>query len=482
MKHGRKQSLEEQAQTYLQEQKVRGEQMFSRWSSVPEIGFGLDAIYAKNPHKGRLVATALQNEENHLKQLNETIISQNFSTTPENVLKIVRIGTANSHRADFATEIPLSTTDDAIFFIDMTYENTEAGRDATAGDKIYEKAYPYYAGQSAYIDTVGNAGTTYTITPQNRPIMANKVFIMLDNALIGYDDGDGAITLVGTTLVSGTVTGSYGATATVTLVFTAAVAASSTIRVVYEWDSEDSDLYDEYGKVSLTVSKKRFNATLQPLGYTYSTMTEILLGTTGLGNAEDLLLGAVGDEHAKAKDYRAIAMLKAIAKSNSDTYTYDADFAVAGEVSSKSHAQNILGAIDDIGGDIYDDIKRGMVNKAIVGSRAITYLRKHDLWKNDDSSKKVGVYHGGSLAGIDVYVCPADNSMVANNEMLLTYKNPEEGLDVGIAFGVLTEVTASLAYPQFYIDGNVGTVEDKMIITRDFVKIMTIDNLPVYVN
>ena len=476
-KHGR-QKIEEQAQRYLAEQKMRGERLLEKWNRT-DIGWGLDKIYESNSHKARNVATAIQNQENHLKQLNETLITQNFSTTPENVLKVVRIGTANSHRGDFATEVALSTTDDRLFFIDMTYETAVTGAGATAGDKIYEKAYPYFAGQTAYQTQAGTGTDTYSITFDNKPIYPNKVHILLDGALVGYDDGSGNITAVGTALTAASCSVTYTSSAAITLVFSSNVEATSTIKLIYEWDSEDSDLYTRYPKVSLSVSKKRFDATLQPLGYTYSTMTEILLGSTGLGDAEELLLGAVGDEHAKAKDYRAIALLKAISKGNT-TYTFDAAFATQGEVSAQSHAQSLLTTVDDIGGDIYDDIKRGMVNKAVAGTRATTYLARHDRWVPNVTANKTGVYHAGSIDGIDVYTCPADTSLVSNNEMLLMYKNPNEGLDVGVAFGTLTEVTAALAYPQFYIDGNVGVVEDSLIITRDFVRLLTIENLPSY--
>lgn len=477
-KHGR---YQEEAKKYLQEKQIIGDRMFEKWSRT-DIGAGLKGLFSENAGKARNVAMSIENVERHLRQLNETIISQNFQTTPENVLKIVRIGTANSHRGDIFTEVPLTTTDDALYFIDMTYENTVNDKGQTAGEKIYEKAYYNSVGTAGNKTAVGSGATQYTITASNAPILKYKVHITLDGALIGYDDGAGNITRVGTTLSATTSTWNVVnyTTGAVKLEFTSGPTAANTIAVIYEWDSEQSALYGQYPKVSLTVAKKRFLASLQPLGYTYTTMTEILLGTTGLGNAEELLIGAVGDEHAKARDYKAIALAHRVAKMNS-TYAFDADFAAAGEVSDKLHSQKVLSVINDIGGDIYNSIKRGQVNKVVAGSKAVTYMMKHDLWKNDDAANKTGVYHAGTLAGIDIYSCPADAALVASNEALLTYKNPNEGLDVGIAFGVLTEVTAALAYPQFYIDGNVGSVEDAMIINKDFVRKLTFNNLPNYV-
>lgn len=480
-KHGRE-NLQESAKKYLEQRKMIGDKMFEKWSRT-DIGSGLKNLFQENPNKARNVAMAVENTERHLKQLNETLISQSFQTTPENVLKIVRIGTANSHRGDIFTEVPLTTTDDALFFIDMTYENAVTGKPQSAGEKMYEKAYALSVGTAAKYSQALTATTQFTLTAvDQKPILPFKVHITLNGALIGYDDGAGNITRVGTILTATQTTWNTVnyTTGVVKLEFSATRATTDTVEVIYEFDSEQSSLYGSYPKVSLTVAKKRFFATLQPLGYTYTTMTEILLGTTGLGNAEELLIGAVGDEHAKARDYKALALAARVARTNS-TYQFDCDFAAAGEVSDKLHAQKTLSVINDIGGDIYNSIKRGQVNKIVAGSKAVTYLMKHDLWKNDDSANRTGVFHAGTLAGIDVYSCPADASMVLANEALLTYKNPNEGLDVGLAFGVLTEVTASLAYPQFYVDGNVGSVEDSMIINSSFIRKLSFANLPNYV-
>ena len=78
------------------------------------------------------------------------------------------------------------------------------------------------------------------------------------------------------------------------------------------------------------------------------------------------------------------------------------------------------------------------------------------------------------LNDLTVFACPAATNIIENNEMLLTYKNQLQGLDVSIAFGVLTELTASLTYPQFYVDGNIAVVEDSMLITREFIRLLTL--------
>lgn len=479
LKHGRKEGNQQvEAQKYLESRRMMGNKLVEKWSRV-SVGAKLDEMMAKSPERARNTAMLIENQERHMKRLTETIISQTFSTRPENVLKVVRIGVANSNRGDIFTEFPLTTTDDAIYFIDMTYES--ALRGSTAGDKIYEKVNHLYAGEMAEMATIGTGATQYTIVTTYYPVVIGKCLILLDRILVGTDDGDGTITRVGTYLKetpSATYQTMTYSTGTFKIEFDAAVTSAHTINIMYQFDSEKSTLYDYMGKVSLAVRKERFNARPMPLGYTYTTMTELVLGTTGLGNVEDMLIGSVGDEHAKARDYKSIALARSVALTNT-TYTFNCDFAAEGEVSDKMHAQKISAKIGSIGGAIYNDIKRGKANKAVVGSNALEYLKKHDLWKDDTTQPRSGVFYAGRISDVDVYCCPSDANLVTTDEILLTYKNPEEGMDVGLAFGVLTELTASLAYPQFYVDGNIATVEDYLIINKKFVRLLSLTNLTI---
>lgn len=477
LKHGRKQNFQEDAKNYLATRKLRQEKLLEKWSKV-DVGAGLIDLYNINPERARNTALLVENQERHMKRLTETIISQTFQTRPENVLKVVRIGSANSNRGDIFTEFPLTTVDDAIYFITMTYEQSLRG--STAGEAMYEKINKYYAGET--YETVSSGSTTsHTITCLNAPLVKGKVLILIGRELVAHDmnshgtsDTTGTLTIVNSAkITSGTVVYSSGV---ISLTLPVSTAAADVVAIT-QFDSENSTLYDQYGTVSLTVTKERFNARPQPLGYTYSSMLELMLGTEGLGDVDDLLVGAVGDEHAKSRDYKAITLARSIALTNGSAYTFDTNFAAAGEVSDKMHAQKLLPKIGSIGGLIYDDVKRGMVNKAVAGSQALQYMKKHDLWKDDTSQVRTGVYKAGTLSDIDVYCCPAESAMVANDEILLTFKNPLEGLDIGLAFGVLTELTASLEYPQFYKVGNIASVEDYKPITKKFIRLLKLTNL-----
>lgn len=476
-----KQSFEEgSAQQYLQRRKANQERLVEKWSKV-EPGAGLGDLFSKYPDRARNTAQLVENQERYMKRMTETIISQTFQTRPENVLKVVRIGSANSNRGEIFTEFPLTTVDDAIYFITMTYEQSLRG--STADEKIYEKINKYYAGET-YETVSSGSGTSHTISCLNYPLVKGKVLILIDRELVAHDmnshgtsDTTGTLTVLNTAkITSGTVVYSTGV---VSLTLPVSTAAASVVAIA-QFDSEKSTLYDQYGTVALSVTKERFNARPQPLGYTYSSMLELMLGGEGLGDVDDLLVGAVGDELAKSRDYKAITLARSIALTNNsgNPYTFDTNFANAGEVSDKMHAQKLLPKIGSIGGLIYDEVKRGKVNKAVAGSQALEYMKKHDLWKDDTGGQvETGVYKAGKLSNIDVYCCPAEAPMVANNEILLTFKNPLEGLDIGIAFGVLTELVASLEYPQFYKVGNICSVEDSKPITKQFIRLLRLDNL-----
>jgi len=476
-KHGRmtEASARAELQKHTQSQRMREEAAVSKWSKVSIGGMDLINLYESNPRKARYVASAIENQERALKQMSETTVATSFGTTvrPENLLKVVYIGTANSCRGDIFTEVPLTTTDDALFYINMVYGSTK--RDATINTKIYENISQFYASER-YFGTVGTgAGTSFTSSPMAPlPLIPWSVKITVDNALVAQDNGMGG--LVGSVLnTSATNTVDY-TTGIITVNFLASIGAGAVVQCYYNWSSENSANYGELGTVNIELTKKRFSARPMPLGYSFSDMAQVMFDTTGLGSARDYLERAIGDEHAKARDYRAIGLARQVANGNALT-TFNADFAAVGEVSRKSHAQNLLHEITKLGGTIYDDVKRGGINKIVTGSKALAYMKLHDLWKDDTAMPRVGVYKAGTLSDIEVYACPADANLVANNDMLLTYKNEQEGLDIGIAFGTLTELSAELRYPNLYTEGVLATVEDSMIINQKFIRRMQIQNI-----
>jgi hypothetical protein len=184
----KKDQLQEEAQKFVERQEAKGKILYEKWSKN-DIGCGdksekgnvdIRNIMETNPEKAMLVAKALENQERHLMNLDERTIASDYTTTPKNLLKIVKKGVANSNRSEMFTEVSLDTTDDALYFIDMTHESTLTGRQPTAGDLIFENAYEFTAGEKAYIEQAGDGTTSNTITADETPVMEGKVHITVD--------------------------------------------------------------------------------------------------------------------------------------------------------------------------------------------------------------------------------------------------------------------------------------------------------------
>ena len=463
----------------METRKHKGDMLVEKWSKF-DIAKEIKTLRESNPWKARNVAMACELQEQYMKEfLTETVVSTSFgqSVRPEHLMRVVVIGSANSNRGDIFTEFPITTTDDAIFYVNRNYES--AVRGATAGQFIYESTNQYYAGET-YAGTVGTGnGVTLTFTSAALtpfPFIPFQTRILVGGVQVAVDNGSG--TLTGSTLDANSTNTCTYATGVIVVTFSAgnAPANGAVISAIFNWDSENSGNYTSVGTVSLSVVKKRFNARPVPLGYSFSALTSLVLGTTGLGDARDLLLSAVADEHAKSKDYRAIARARQIGLGNG-LATFNADFATAGEVSYKSWAQQILPFIKKQGAVIYDSIKRGQINKIVAGSTLSTYLQQHDLWKDDTTQPRIGCYKAGTLSDIDVYTCPADTTLVNTNDMIMTFKNPQEGLDITLVYGVLTEISAALDYPDFYTRGAIAAIEDCLVVNSSFVRVAQVINI-----
>lgn len=483
------QAIQQQSENMLklmESRKIKGDRLIEKWErfDIAKTDNGkkvITELKKTNPWKARNVALVAESQEQYIKEfLTETVIASSFgqSVRPEHLMRVVVIGTANSNRGDIFTEFPITTTDDAIFYVNRVYEQSLRG--VTAGQFIYEQDYNYYAGET-YTGTIGtgNGVTTSFISAAMTPFpfIPFQIRVLVNGVQVGTDDGNGNIvgaSLTGTTTVN---TVSYS-TGVVNVQFATAPVNGAAITCIFNWDSENPNNYAQMGTLSLSVVKKRFGARPVALGYSFSALTSLVLGTTGLGDARDLLLSAVADEHAKSKDYRAVARAKQIALGNGAA-TFNADFATAGEVSYKSWAQQILPFIKKQGAVIYDSIKRGAINKIVCGATLLTYLQQHDLWKDDLTQPRFGLFKAGTLSDIDIFCCPGDtaNGLVATNDMLMTFKNPTEGLDITMVYGVLTEISAALDYPQFYTQGAIAAIEDCLVVNSNFVRYASVINI-----
>lgn len=486
---------EKDAQRNLNESNNRCDRLIEQYSGT-EVGnvdhvektIRLSDVASKNPHHARLIANAIFMEENHLVntrgRLVENLTSQGISVTPEQVLKVIMLGMANSCRPLFATEWPLQSTNDAFYWIDRNYADTKRG--ITAGNFMYYKTSRKYAGEYDEKSTAGTGTNDYNSidTGYNTLIPGKvKVFLEVDatgaRTLVGEDDGDGNIINFG---VSTSITEGAGSvinytTGELDLLFASNVEATHNIIVGFHWDSENTTDFDtNVGKMTLDVRKEVFDPRPMPLSYEFSDMSALTLSTTGLGDVKEVLLSAVADEHSRARDFRAIHLMRAIARQNG-SYTFDAEHQKFNYTSAQDRAQDIVYKIEDIGGDIYDDLQKGMPNVLIAGQRALTYLKRHNNFVADTSMPRQGCFLAGTINDMKVFTAPATADTIANTEIIITHKSPQEITDVGLIFGNLTELSAELRRPNFTTEGSIATVEDYISVQPKYFRLLNIENI-----
>ena len=191
----------------MESRKQKGDMLIEKWINfdVTKTSDGtkvLDKLKESNPWKARNVAMGAELQEQYMKEfLTENVISTSFgqSVRPEHLMRVVVIGSANSNRGDIFTEFPISTTDDAIFYVNRNYET--AVRGATAGQFIYESTNQYVAGET-YTGTIGTGnGVTLTFTSAALtpfPFIPFQTRILVNGTQVGVDNGSG--TLTGATL------------------------------------------------------------------------------------------------------------------------------------------------------------------------------------------------------------------------------------------------------------------------------------------
>ena len=479
-KHGALlQEKKQEAMRYNEERNQKLDRLVETWLRT-EYGEGLDKIYSKSKNKARNTAVALEMQEQYMNtkwsKLQEAIASTGFDTTPEFLLRVVRLGVANSFRGDIFNDISLTSTDDAIYTVDFTYE--QALRGATAGDKLYENVNKYYAG-STYTESIGtgDGGTkNYTGSVSKTPLYPFHNRVMVGGVYMGVDDGNGNFVGPGIDSSSdNTINYTSGA---VVLNLSANAPSGADVVIEYTFSMEDADNYDQLGTVGINVRKNRFAAKPVPLGYEFYDMAAITLESTGLGNMHDYLLQGVADEHARARDYRAIAFGRQIAKRNS-TYEFNADWAGEGSVDPYIHAQSLLPFIGRINAEVYDETTRGELNTAVFGSKALTLAKQHKLWRTDEQGYKQGVYQAGYLDNIKVFTCPANDNILKTDQALFTFRNPtdDSATDLSIIYGTLTEISAELRYPEMRTKGTLASVEDKIVYNDKYARLVDFKNL-----
>lgn len=450
----------------------------SRWLKEPELGEGVEKMYEANPDKARNLAFALQLQENHLQSLTETEISSTFQTTPQNLMRVVRLGYPNSVRGELFMDFQMETARDSIYYLSPVYGKSKRG--AIAGNVTHESGAHRYASEieqeEADETPDGSSVVQFTKTFANVPLRPFTVKVMVADSgspelgeVIAQDDGAG--NLVGPAVSSGSVNYATGA---ITITLTAATVAPSGSVVVFEYnyDSEVAGSYPELGSIELQLKDYQFRVKPYPLWASWSKMTELLIGTTLNIDAEEALVQGAADELKKSLDYMAIKEAYRGSKKN-DVVTFNRNGAV-GE-SEVDRAMAFSRAINQASDTMFNKVNRGGVTKMVGGPDAVSYLMLHRRFQAD-RQPMVGAHKVGSLDGVDIYKAP--KSIVPDNEILAIYKNELNPEDVAMACGTLVPLyrTNNQEFKELYSETGLAHFGDQKVLQPNYlVRIEMVD-------
>ena len=444
----------------LSQRNEYADQLHEKWSKTKGIGDGLTEMYDQDPGRARGLSLILENQENHLSNLTETQISNSFSTTPENVLRVVRLGYPNSVRGELFLEWAMETARDSIYYLSPVYGKTKRG--ATAGNVTHESPSFRYSSEieQMVLGSGDDSTTVFTDTASVTPLRPFNLAIFVDNVPVGTDDGAGNI--IGAGIADGSVNYDSGA---ISVEFSTAPGSGKEVMVSYYYDSEVDTNYDEIGNVELQLRDFQFRVRPFPLYVSWSKMTELLLNTTLNIDAEDALVRGAADELKKALDFHAVRLAYKGSRGNTAA-NFDATQA-AGE-SEIDRAMAFSRTIDGASDVMFNAVQRGGVTKMVAGPGACSYIKLHRRFDGSNAQPRVGAHRIGSLDGIDIYKVP--QSIVPNDEVLYIYHNADVPEDVSVAFGSLVPLyrTQTLEYKEFYSETGLAYFGDSKILRPEY--------------
>ena len=460
----------------LSERKKIGDQLVEQLSKRSNFaGDKLLEAYKKDPDRVRNLAFVIRNTEQRLAKCSESQISSTFHTTPDNVLRVIRLGYLNTSRQDAFWELGMVTAQDVFYWLEPKYAKTLRG--ATQGRIMYEdSSYRSATDIAVYSAEEAADGTrvAFTVSASNvqkAPISKYTVRVILGGGYIGSDDGAGNIKGEGLT---GTINYTTGAVA---LTFAAAPASSATVEVEMGVALEDDDDLEITQRVELSLRASPFGLREFPIFASFSKKSELLIGTTLDIDAEEAYLRAMADELKKSLDFQAFHMGYRQAKRNATVEGYT-EFDLQGAVGESEHdrIQVFPRYIDKAGNKIYNKLLRGGVTRIFGGPTATGILTGLDGFNTTGSMSQQGVYYLGSFGEIKVFRTPT--TIVPDDELVCMYKNPESPEDVYLMIGTLVplHITDKLERANRQTEFGVASYGDMQILNKDYASVIKIVN------
>lgn len=459
--------------------RVEGDRLVESLVNRGGIGEGLKEAYGRDADRVRNLAFAIKHTEDHFRKLTESQISSAFSTTPENVMRVLRLGYLNTCRQDAFWETGLQTARDVFYSLEPAYAKTLRG--ATAGKVMYEDSSFRSVGESTvavFAETPNATIKTFTIASiADAPIRPNTVLIDIGNAVSARDDGKGNI--VGTDLAGGAITGTINyADGATSITFATAPAVGAALALEASISLEADDDLSVTQAVELKLRAIPFTLREYPIYGSFSKMTDLLLGTTVEVDAEEAYLRSMADELRKSLDFQAFRLGYRQALKNAGT-AGPVVFNMTGAVgeSETDRVQAISRYIGKAGNKMYSDLLRGGVSKIYGGPSAVDVLTMHDKWSDTGAMSANGIHKLGMLGNIDVFKTPTQ--IVPDNQLVCVYKNPDAPEDVFMAIGTLVpmHVTDKIELPNRNTEFGVASYGDIQIVNQRYAQLIQIDNL-----
>lgn len=457
-----------------------------------------------NATKARNLAILLENQTRAMSRMSEAQLASAFSGyTPENMLRLIRLSYPNSIRGDIFTEFAMETANDSIKYIMPVYAASEpdgkAGRlvsgDVDARYDMTGKRDVAALGDVMYESLESQFVTEYFTVDVSASLSTKTFSIDLTNAepfkTLGYVDGyskfvaDGAVVAVQSSqahVANWFCAEGYTVEKTATgFAITTTGTAATKMEFIGAYDSE-KDLAGKYlGEVELVMKDYHFQPRPISLGVTWTQLTELVLDTSFGVSAEEMLMDSAAQEIKKSLDFQAIKYANAMQKLAGVNAEFNAEAPGAEGITTKDSywhtAQLVQQSIDRIGDLMLNKINRGGVSAIVGGPKAVTYLKLNKAWSDTGRQPAIGGHKVGELDGIPVFKVPA--GVIADNELLTTWKNDQADGDVSIAIGTLMPFysTGALQRKNFYKEAGVARFEDTKALQPGYLGRITINGL-----
>lgn len=251
------------------------------------------------------------------------------------------------------------------------------------------------------------------------------------------------------------------------------------VLAVGRFDSEKDLTGMHLGECELQMKTYYFNPRRISMGVTWTDMTELYLDLSFGVSAEDTLIDSVGQEIKKALDFQAVEYANRVQKVRSGNPLVKFD-ATAGDAFKDSYwhtAQTFTQALGHVSDEMLNIFNRGGVTAIVGGPKACRYLELIEGYSTKGAQSPIGGHQVGELNGIPVFKVPS--SVIADDELLTTWKNEQAEGDVSIAIGTLVPFasTGKLPRKNFYFEQGIARYEDTQALQPRYLGRVLIENI-----